>query len=190
MMYKYALIGAALAALCSVGAHAAVTDVASNGFTVNESVEIAATPGKIYAALIRPSHWWSKDHTFSGDAANLTLNAHAGGCFCEKLPGGGSVLHLTVVYAAPGKTLRLAGMLGPFQSIAGNGVMTWAIASGRKGTHVELTYQIAGYANATLTGRSYADWSKAADGVLSEKIARLKQFVETGSPESPAAKPN
>jgi hypothetical protein len=187
---RFAVIGAALAVLCIGVAHAAVTDVASNGFTLKESAEIAATADKIYAALIQPSSWWSKDHTFSGNAANLTLDARAGGCFCERLPGGGSGLHLTVVYAAPGETLRLTGMLGPFQGIAGNGVMTWMIVPGRKGMRLDMTYQVAGYANAPVTGRSYADWSTAADAVLSEQVARLKRFIETGSPVPSATKSN
>ncbi len=186
--HKLAVLGAALAASCIVGAHGAVTDVTSNGFTLKESAEISATSDKIYAALIRPSRWWGKDHTFSGNAANLTLDARAGGCFCEKLPGGGSVLHLSVVYAAPGEALRLTGLLGPFQSIAGNGVMTWTITPGKNGKRLEMTYQVAGYANAPATGRSYADWAKAADAVLSEQVVRLKRAIETGSPEAAKAK--
>jgi uncharacterized protein YndB with AHSA1/START domain len=186
--HKFAAFGAALAVSCIVGAHAVVTDVASNGFMLKESVEVNAPPDKIYAVLIRPSQWWNKDHTFSGNAANLKLDARAGGCFCEKLPGGGSVLHLSVVYAAPGESLRLTGLLGPFQSIAGNGVMTWTITPGMKGKRLEMTYQIAGYANAPATGRSYADWAKAADAVLSEQIVRLKRAIETGSPEAAKAK--
>lgn len=190
MTRKHVLIGAVLAALCTGVAHAAVTDVTSNGFTLKESAEIAATPDQVYAALIRPSRWWSKDHTFSGDAAKLTLNARAGGCFCESLAGGGSVLHLSVVYAARGESLRLTGMLGPFQGIAGNGVMTWTIAPAKKGIRLEMTYQVAGYANASVSGRSYADWAKAGDGVLAEQVSRLKQFIETGSPEPPSAMSN
>ena len=177
-----------LALVLTQAAQAAVSDVTSNGFTLSESANVAATPDKIYAALIQPARWWSSDHTFSGSAANLSLDARAGGCFCEKFPGGGSVQHLTVVYAVPGRSLRLTGMLGPFQSIAGNGVMTWTITPANGGSKLELTYQIAGYANVSLRGRSYDDWSKAADGMLADQFARLKRSIETGSPE--AAKSN
>jgi len=75
-------------------------------------------------------------------------------------------------------------MLGPFQSIAGNGVMTWTITPATGGSKLELTYQIAGYANVSLTGRDYEAWSKAADGMLADQFARLKRSIETGSPES------
>jgi len=86
--------------------------------------------------------------------------------------------------AVPGKTLRLVGMLGPFQGIAGDGVMTWTITPGSGGSKLGLTYQIAGYANVSLRGMGYDAWSKAADGMLAEQFARLKRSIETGSPDA------
>ena len=97
--------------------HGTVSDVAANGFTLKIDAHIAAPPDKVYAALIEPARWWSSDHTFSGDAKNLHLEAKAGGCWCETLPRGGSVLHLLVVYIDPGKAIRLRGALGPFQGL-------------------------------------------------------------------------
>jgi uncharacterized protein YndB with AHSA1/START domain len=82
-------------------AQGAVADIAANGFTIRIETHIAAAPDKVYAALIEPARWWASDHTFSGDAKNLHVDAKAGGCWCETLPGGGSVLHLTVVNADP-----------------------------------------------------------------------------------------
>jgi hypothetical protein len=41
---------------------------------------------------------------FSRDAANLSTELRAGGCFCERLKDGRSVQHLQVVYAAPRKS--------------------------------------------------------------------------------------
>lgn len=121
-----ALFGAvvSLTLIAASRTSAAAVDVAAGGFTLRDSVEIAAPPDKVYAALIQPARWWSSAHSFSGDAANMTLDARAGGCWCETLPNGGSVLHMTVVFAAPGKTLRLRGALGPFQALAVDGVMT------------------------------------------------------------------
>jgi hypothetical protein len=54
-------------------------------------------------------------HTFSRNAANLSLELHAGGCFCERLKNDGSVQHMQVVYVAPGEALRLRGALDPLQ---------------------------------------------------------------------------
>jgi len=161
----------------AVPAEATVVDVASNGFTVQVTSHIAAPPGKVYAALIQPALWWDSDHTFSGDARNLVLNAKAGGCWCEKLTDGGSVVHLTVVYADPGKVLRLRGALGPFQGYGVDGAMTWTLKASGSGTDLSLTYALGGYYK-----DGFDPWSKGADSVLTDQVARLNRLVETGSP--------
>jgi hypothetical protein len=170
----------ALALIVCDRASADVTDSAPNGFTIVERAHVDAASDRVYAALIAPQRWWSSEHTFSGSAANMSLDAKAGGCWCEALPGGGSVLHLTVVYAAPGKGLRLRGSFGPFQTMAAEGAMVWSLAPKDGGTDVTMTYAVAGY----LKDGS-ARIAQGADGVLAEQLARLKHTVETGSPESP-----
>ncbi len=89
--------GVIFALMKADGAAAEVISVAGNGFEVRETAHVAASPDKVYAVLLLPAQWWSSDHTFSGDAANLSLDARAGGCWCETLAGGGSVQHLQVV---------------------------------------------------------------------------------------------
>jgi len=81
---------------------AEVKSVAPSGFEVASTATIAAPPDRVYSALGDIAHWWSPSHTFSRDAANLSIELRAGGCFCERLKGGGSVQHMQVVYAAPG----------------------------------------------------------------------------------------
>jgi uncharacterized protein YndB with AHSA1/START domain len=161
----------------SIPAAAEIADVASSGFTVQVSTHIQAATDRIFAVLIHPSRWWSADHTFSRDAANLTLDARAGGCFCEKLPNGGAVAHLTVVYIDPGKLLRMRGALGPFQGLGVDGAMTWLLKAAGDGTDLSLTYALGGYRK-----DGFEQWSKAADGMLTEQVARLKRAVETGAP--------
>ncbi len=117
----------ALAPMVSERAAAEVISVASNGFEVGETAHTSAAADKVYAEMLTPAHWWSSDHTFSGSAANLVLDARAGGCWCETLANGGSVEHLTVVFVSPGKMLRMRGALGPFQSLTVDGVMTWSV---------------------------------------------------------------
>jgi uncharacterized protein YndB with AHSA1/START domain len=162
----------------AIPAVATVVDVASSGFTVQVSAHIAAPPDKVYSAVTKPGHWWASDHTFSGDARNLTLNAKAGGCWCERLPAGGSVVHLSVVYVDPAKVLRLRGALGPFQGYGVEGAMTWTLKASGDGTDLSLTYALGGYYK-----DGFEPWSKGADGVLTDQVARLKRFIETGSPD-------
>jgi uncharacterized protein YndB with AHSA1/START domain len=168
-----------VAAVISTTAQAAVTDSAPNGFALTETVHIAAPRDKVYAALLEPSRWWSSAHSFSGNAANMTLDARAGGCWCETLPNGGSAQHLTVVNVKPGETLRLKGALGPFQAFAVDGVMTWTLKDSGAGTDLTLTYLIGGY----MKG-GFDSISRAADRVLAEQANRLQHFVETGSPDT------
>jgi uncharacterized protein YndB with AHSA1/START domain len=176
---KFIVPPAALLALpgLTLSASAAIEDEAQNGFTVGESAEIAAAPDRVYAALVAPARWWSSEHTYSHNAANLSLDARAGGGWCEALPDGGSVQHLVVVNAIPGKRLR--GALGPLQSIAADGAITISLHAIGNNTQLTLTYAVGGYSQQGFNGIA-----KAVDSVLAGQTARLKQFVETGSPES------
>jgi uncharacterized protein YndB with AHSA1/START domain len=162
----------------AVPAVATVIDVAPYGFTLQVSAHIAAPPDKVYAVLTKPALWWDSAHTFSGDAHNLVLSAKAGGCWCEKLADGGSVLHLTVVYVDPGKVLRLRGALGPFQGYGVEGAMTWTLKASGSGTDLSLTYALGGYYK-----DGFDPLSKGADGVLTAQVERLNRLVETGSPD-------
>ena len=160
-------------------AYATVVDSAPGGFTVRQVVEVRGTAVDAYRTVVdRISAWWQSDHTFSGNASNLVLEARPGGCFCEALPGGGGVRHLTVVYADPGKLLRLSGGLGPLQGLAVSGTMTWKFTETGGRTTVELTYQVGGYAPEGL-----ASLAPVVDAVLGTQVSRLKRLLDTGRPE-------
>jgi uncharacterized protein YndB with AHSA1/START domain len=156
---------------------AAVTASGPAGFTVTETAHLAAPPEQAFAALITPGRWWSSEHTYSGDAANMSLDPHAGGCWCERLPGGGSAEHLHVVYVVPGKTLRLRGALGPLQGMAADGVMTVTLSPVQGGAELKLSYSVWGDPAVGLPALA-----GPVDNVLGEQVARLKAAVETGRP--------
>src|SRR5258706_12357455 len=69
-------------------AHAEIKNASSDGFIVVYSRRVGVAPGKVYAALPAIDRWWSSDHTWSGSAANLSLKAEAGSCFCERWKDG------------------------------------------------------------------------------------------------------
>ena len=170
--------GLALALALASGAKAEVLSSNANGFEVREMAHVAVKPESVYAAIISPSHWWDSAHTFSKSAKNLTFEARAGGCWCETLPDGGSVEHLIVVLAMPGKMLRLRGPLGPLQGMGVDAALTWKITAGATGSDVELSYAVGGYAKDGLD-----KLGGPVDQVLGEQVQRLKQFIETGSPD-------
>lgn len=155
-----------------------VTASSDAGFVSRNVVDVKATPQEAWSALVSPSGWWNGQHTYSGDAANLSIDARAGGCFCEKLPGTkdassgearGSIEHMRVVYAEPGKVLRLSGGLGPLQSEAVNGTLTVTLKPGEGGaTHVTWEYVVGGYMR-----HKAAEIAPLVDQVMREQLGRL-----------------
>ena len=164
--------------LWPLAASAEVASISASGFVVRDTAEIAAAPDKVYAALIKPADWWSSDHTFSRNAANLTLDAKAGGCFCEALPDNGSVKHQEVVLAMPGKQLVMRGALGPLQAAGVIDAFIFKLDSDGGGTKLTVTFTMGGY-----VPEGFDDWAKKTDFVMATQAARLKRFVETGAAE-------
>ena len=165
-------------AMLAAPLRADVTETSATGFSVRNIAAINASPASVYAALTdKISGWWDPAHTFSHDAGNLTLDPRPGGCFCERLPDGGGVQHMTVLYASPGKLLRLSGAIGPLQEAAVTGTMTWSLSQATGGTTVEMVYTVGGF---RVGG--FRDLPTVVDGVLRGQLARLKAFVETGRP--------
>lgn len=163
---------------------AAVTDATAQSFAVEFDVTVAGDPVAAYAKLTAEiSRWWDSAHTWSGDARNLSLDARAGGCFCERLPGNsgtgadGSVQHGQVVFAQPGKLLRLNAALGPFQQFAVIGVLTFRFTAEGKATRVTVNYQVSG-----AMSPEPAKLGPMAEGMLSSQMKRFQTFVETGTP--------
>jgi hypothetical protein len=163
--------------LCSSWAVAEVADSGNNGFTIKNSLTIQAAPEDVYRHLIGVGDWWNPEHTFSGDAHNLSLEQKPGGCFCEKLPNQGGVRHMQVVYVDPGKILRMIGGLGPLQSMAATGSMTIGLSPAGNGTKLELTYAVTGYVPAGMN-----NLAAPVDSVLTQQFTRLKNYVERGDP--------
>jgi len=172
-------IPAILVAILAVPLRGEVIESTAAGFLVRNTAAINAPPAKVYAALTDGiGGWWDPAHTFSHNARNLSVDAKPGGCFCERLPDGGGVQHMSVVYASPGKLLRLTGAIGPLQEAALAGTMTWNLSEAGGGTAVELTYTVGGF-----RAGGFRDLPTVVDGVLRGQLARLKALVETGRPD-------
>jgi uncharacterized protein YndB with AHSA1/START domain len=170
---KRLIVGALLCALAQPAA-AEVKVANANGFEVESRVDLPIMPGRLYGAFSELQSWWSGDHTFSGKAANLSLDLRAGGCWCEKLPGGGGVEHMRVVYVEPGKRIVLTGSLGPLLAEATTGVMQIAIAPTTGGSSLVMNYRAAGFHKGGA-----ARLAPAVDQVLAEQMVRLRAYAET-----------
>lgn len=173
-----------LASALQPSASAEVVKQTEQGFELRHQLMLAGSPEQAYAALTQVQSWWDSRHTWSGSASNMRMEAAAGGCFCEQLPDGGSVEHLRVVFAKPGKLLRLTGALGPLQQEALAGVMTLSLKPTDGKTELTASYSVGGYSAA-----GFATWAPAVDGVLKQQFERLQALVARNTSPAKAQDP-
>lgn len=133
--------------IASTACLAEVRNLGPGGFTSHHERQISASPEEVYATMTgRISEWWEGSHSWSADANNLYVEAKPGGCFCERLPSGGWVEHLRIVYLDPNTAIRFKGSLGPLLDLGLNGTMIWQLQAGDAGgTRLQWTYIVNGY---------------------------------------------
>ena len=167
---------AAVALLSATPLHAEVVASSDAGFVVRHAADVTASPDESWEELVKPARWWSGKHTYSGDAANLSLDALAGGCFCEVLLSEvspraaprGSVEHMRVVNAEQPRVLRMSGALGPLQSEAVQGTLTVVLKPIDGGTRIMWEYVVGGYMRYPT-----AQMAPLVDAVIGEQFSRL-----------------
>jgi uncharacterized protein YndB with AHSA1/START domain len=166
---------AIVAVLAATPAAAEVVSASSNGFEVSETVQLVVPPEVAWSAFGNIADWWDPAHTYSGDAANLSLNLTAGGCFCERLPkSGGGVEHLRVTFVEPGKHVVFTGALGPLLYEAVTGVMDVQVKRLPGGSEVTLDYKAAGFAHGGAD-----KLAAAVGGVLAGQLKRFRAYATT-----------
>ena len=151
-----------------------VVSATSNGFHVRETVQMVVPTDRAYAAFSRLPGWWNKEHTYSGDSANLALALTAGGCFCERLKNGGGVEHMRISFVDPGKRIVMTGSLGPLLYEATSGVMDIQFERVAGGAKVTMDYRAAGFAEGGAE-----KLAPIVDSVLSDQMARYRKFAVT-----------
>jgi len=162
----------------AVPAQAEVVSANPHGFELQQVVNLVIPQPKAFAAFGQVGQWWSKDHTYSGDAARLSLQMRPGGCFCETLDGGGGIEHLRVTYVQPGERLVLTGSLGPLLFEATTGVMDVKVERIAGGSRVIMSYRAAGFA----TGNA-EKLAPLVDQVLGEQMKRFRVYAAGGAPK-------
>lgn len=171
---RLAAIAAAGLALAAGPAKAEVMQSAPDGAHMLHQVRVEAAPAAVYALIGQIGRWWSAEHSYSGDAANLTLAVEPGGCFCERWKDG-AVEHARVIMVMRDQVVRLQGALGPLQVKAVNGVLTFLLKPDGTGTQLTLGYRVTGSSLSALDKDA-----PAVDGVLNVQVQRLKRLAETG----------
>jgi hypothetical protein len=187
-----------LAFAATAPAHAEIKSQSEIGFVSGHSAEVLAKPDDVWKRLIAPKNWWSSSHSWFGKAEGMYIDAQAGGCFCETAQTStaegetrirGSVEHMRVIFADPGKVLRMQGALGPLQSEAVIGTLTIAMEPLKDGagTKLSFNYTVGGYTRFPMD-----KMSAAVDAVLAEQFASLIKplgKIAGAQPKADAAQP-
>lgn len=176
--FHAALILASLLSAAPTRAEVVAAD--ASGFVLRQEAPIAAPRARVYRAFVgEVGKWWNPDHTLTGNAEALVIDARPLGCFCEMTGNGTGMVHMTVTLAAPPSLLRLTGGLGPLglMGVSGNLTVEFNGTDVGSATGVVLNYAVGGYAPDGLE-----ELAPAVDEVLADLLARLEDFIETGSP--------
>lgn len=153
-------------------ARAELVSAGSNGFEIRHSVSLVLPTEQVFASFARIGEWWSADHTYSGEAKNLSLRLTPGGCFCESLKEGGGIEHMRVALVQPGERLVMTGPLGPLLFEAATGVMDVRVERIAGGTRLVLNYRAAGFAKSNA-----AELAPVVDQVLGEQVKRFRTYA-------------
>ena len=170
---------AALALALPAPARADVASASAGAFTLRREADVSKSPDEVWRALGQIGRWWNGEHTYSSNSNNLRIDLNAGGCFCERWPGG-SVQHGQVIMAFEHegvRTLRLYAALGPLQDMGVDAVWSFTITPRPGGAHVVMVYHVAGD-----PGLGLNNLAAPVDGVMMEQFGRLIRYIDTGAP--------
>lgn len=161
---------------------AEVTAAAANGFTIRHEVTVSASRADAWRFAVGDvGQWWSGDHTITGDARNMSIDARPLGCFCETVGDYGGVVHLTVTFVNPGVLLRMTGGLGPLGLMGATGNMLWEFSDTTEGTGIRFTYAVGGF-----HPDGFEELADGVDYVIGEALQRLAAYADTNVRERPA----
>ena len=144
MRISLPLAALVIALVSKVNAEPNVVHTSEFGFIVENQVTIQQPPQKVWQALVNDVDlWWPKDHSWWGEKSVFSIDAAAGGCFCEKVDNK-SAEHMRISFVEPNKLLRMTGGLGPLQGMGMFGTLDWQFVEVDGHTQLTLTYRVNG----------------------------------------------
>ena len=174
-----AIAAAATLAIIAGGANAEVKQSAADSFVLSYTKTLDVAPAKVYAVIPAVERWWNGEHTYSGDAANLSMKAEAGACFCERWKDN-AVQQGTVLMAIRDQAFRIAGAFGPLQGMAVNAVLSIGTRAEGAGTALTIVYRVNG-----TSANALDKLAPDVDQVLGEQFRRLVNVATTGKAVAP-----
>ncbi|ALS97956.1 hypothetical protein [Lacimicrobium alkaliphilum] len=171
---KTVLIGVVAATAISLSAQAEVKHISDYGFIIENRVQVPSSPEVSWQALIHDvGKWWPGDHSWFGEAENFSIEAKAGGCFCE-ISGDNQVQHMQIEVVQPPSLLRMTGGLGPLQSMGLYGALDWKLNKTDSGTEIVLTYKVHG-----LNPDGFKELAPIVDHVQGLQLGGLGDYLKS-----------
>jgi hypothetical protein len=173
-----ALIITGLALFLPTPAAAQIVDRHADGFTLRYADTVEVGRGDVAMAVEAMGAWWDGDHTYTGSAANLSLDPRVGGCFCEAMPDGSMFEHGRIT-ALDDDHLVLDAPLGPLKGMATRAELTFTWPDTASRTHDETGVVMV----FVVQGPGLGAFADAVDQVMGGQHARLLHLIEHGTPE-------
>lgn len=176
MFSKFTIAVAAATIVLSPVSFADVTEAAPDGFVIQLERSSDLTVSEVQMKARDIGHWWSSGHSYSGDAANMSLEPACGSFFWIERWDAGFVEHgrvLVDMESEVAATLRFQAALGPLQEMGVNGVLSIVTEAE---THDETPEESVIRFQYVITGASFSGLdgiAEAVNMVLTEQIESL-----------------
>ena len=158
--------------LMAASGHAEVLLIAETGFITENKIQVSTDRETTWNAFVQVGQWWPADHTWWGDAKGLSIEAAAGGCFCEKSDNK-SAEHMHITHVDAPNLMRMTGGLGPLQGMGMYGALDWVFESNDLGTQVTMTYRVNG-----ISEGGFAELAPIVDQVQGLQLGGLKTLLD------------
>lgn len=161
----------AVAAICLLSATPAAAEVVerhADGFILRFTKTMETSAGDVFLSIQNIGGWWDPAHTYSGDAANLSLSFEPNGCFCETMPDG-SLFEHGRMRRLDDDHLVLDAPLGPLKGRATKADLTFSWPDA--GMQVAVTMMF------VVEGPGLGALADPVDEVMAAQFARLVDDV-------------
>jgi len=130
-MRKLWLMTALVLGLSATPAAAEIVSRSEHAFTLRFEGQARLDPAGVPDAFSEVALWWDPAHSYTGDAANLSLSLAPGGCWCEAMADGTAFEHGRTVSQVYGE-IRLHAPFGPLRDMATRAdlIVTWPQVDG------------------------------------------------------------
>lgn len=162
------LLASALVLIAATPAVAQVVERSPDHFVIRYEIALEAGPEDFADAVQNIGVWWNPDHTYSGDAANLSIALDPGACLCEALADGSVFEHGAVAEYDPETGVLIDAPLGPLHGRAERSDLSigWA------GNTLVMSF--------VVRGPGLGAFADPVEAVMRDQFGRMTHFIHYG----------